>query len=168
MLHPLSSLNTLLIASAHMAQSLSAIYLHLVFSTKDRRPFFKDAGVRYEMHAILGGIAQSLDCVPLEVGGVEDHVHLLVRLPKTVTVADVVKELKRNSNVWVKEKVPLLKDFSWQGGYAAFSVSVSNIEAVRQYIQNQEEHHKKTDFKDELRALLKRHVVEWDERYVWD
>lgn len=85
-----------------------------------------------------------------------------------MSASDFVKELKRNSNAWVKRTAPDLQDFAWQGGYAAFSVSVSNIEAVRHYIQKQEEHHNKVGFKEELRALLKRHVVEWDERYVWD
>lgn len=151
-----------------MAQSLSAIYLHLVFSTKDRRPCFKDAGFRHELHSVLGGLAKSMECMPLEVGGVEDHVHLLIRLSKALSASDFVKELKRNSNAWVKRTAPDLQDFAWQGGYAAFSVSVSNIEAVRHYIQKQDEHHNKVGFKEELRALLKRHVVEWDERYVWD
>lgn len=151
-----------------MAQSLSAIYLHLVFSTKDRRPCFNDGGFRHELHSVLGGLAKSMECIPLEVGGVEDHVHLLIRLSKALSASDFVKELKRNSNAWVKRTAPDLQDFAWQGGYAAFSVSVSNIEAVRQYIQNQEEHHKKVGFKEELRALLKRHAVEWSEQYVWD
>lgn len=151
-----------------MAQSLSAIYLHLVFSTKNRSPCFKDAGIRHELHSVLGGLTKSMECLPLEIGGVEDHVHLLIRLSRALSASDFVKELKRNSNAWVKRALPELHDFSWQGGYAVFSVSVSNIDAVRQYIQNQEEHHKKVGFKEELRALLRRHAVEWSEQYVWD
>ncbi|WP_038163396.1 IS200/IS605 family transposase [Verrucomicrobium sp. BvORR106] len=151
-----------------MAQSFSAIYPHSVFSTRERRQYFKDAILRGELHAFLGGVARTLECTPLQIGGVEDHVHLLIRVTRTLSTAEIVKELKRHSNVWFKEKSPEHADFSWQGGYAAFSVSVSSIDAVRRYIENQEEHHKKVDFKDELRALLKRHGVEWDERYAWD
>jgi putative transposase len=151
-----------------MPQSLSAVYLHLVFSTKDRRPFLRDKTVRDALHAYLGGVSKTLDCPPLIVGGVEDHVHLLCRFARTITQAEWVKELKRVSNGWLKEHGRDYADFEWQGGYADFSVSQSNLEQVKQYIASQEEHHRKTTFQDELRSLLRKHEIEFDERYVWD
>jgi putative transposase len=93
---------------------------------------------------------------------------LLARLGRTITQADWVKELKRVSNLWLKEQDPVYNEFQWQGGYAGFSVSLSNLESVKNYIINQETHHRKLSFQDELRALLRKHNVEWDERFVWD
>jgi putative transposase len=151
-----------------MPQSLSAVYLHLVFSTKERRPFLRDKTVRDSLHAYLGGVSKTLECPPLIVGGVEDHVHLLCRLSRTITQAEWVKELKRVSNGWLKDHGRDYADFEWQGGYADFSVSQSNLEPVKQYIAGQAEHHRKTSFQDELRALLRKHEIEFDERYVWD
>ena len=149
-----------------MPQSLSAVYIHLVFSTKDRRPFFRDRNLRSELHTQLGRISKELGCAPIITGGVEDHVHQLVRFGRTVTQAEWVKELKRVSNLWLKRE-HLIRDFEWQGGYADFSVSQSNLEQVKTYIATQERHHQKISFQDELRALLSKHHVEW-ERYVWD
>ena len=151
-----------------MPQSLSAVYLHLVFSTKDRRPFLRDKTVRDALHAYMGGISKTLECPPLIVDGVEDHVHLLCRFARTITQAEWVKELKRVSNGWLKEHGRNYADFEWQGGYADFSVSQSNLEQVKQYIASQEEHHRKTTFQDELRTLLRKHEIEFDERYAWD
>src|SRR5262245_14272635 len=151
-----------------MPQSLSAVYIHLVFSTKNRYPFLRDPDTRAQLHAQLGGISKALGCAPIQIGGVEDHVHVLARLSRTITQAEWVKELKRVSNAWLKERGRDFADFEWQGGYAAFSVSQSNLEQVKQYIAAQEEHHQKMNFQDELRALLRKHEVEWDEKYVWD
>jgi len=150
-----------------MPQSLSAVYIHLVFSTKERRPLLRDENMRSALHAYLGGISRQLECPPLIVGGVQDHVHLLARFSRTITQAEWVKELKRVSNLWLKEKY-LIRDFEWQGGYADFSVSPSNLEQVKRYIADQPEHHRKMNFQDELRALLQRHAIEWDEHYIWD
>ena len=150
-----------------MPQSPSAVYVHLVFSTKERRPFLRDVNVRESLHRYLGRISKQLGCAPLVTGGVEDHVHQLVRLGRTISQADWIKELKRISNLWLKSEHKI-KGFEWQGGYADFSVSYSDIERVRRYILNQSHHHRKIDFKDELRLLLQQHEVEWDERYVWD
>lgn len=150
-----------------MPQSLSAVYLHLVFSTKERRPFLRDEAVRSSLHAYLGGISKQLGCAPIIVGGMEDHVHLLARFGRTITQAEWVKELKRVSNLWLK-KEHHIRQFEWQGGYADFSVSQSNLPNVMKYIANQQEHHKKINFQDELRLLLRRHHVEWDERYIWE
>lgn len=151
-----------------MPQSLSAVYLHAVFSTKERRPFLCDAGLRGEVHSYLGGISKQLDCAPIIVGGVEDHVHVLARQSRTVTQADWVKELKRVSSLWIKQRDSSLHEFSWQSGYGVFSVSPSNVDTVTRYIADQEQRHRKTTFQDEYRAFLKRHGVAWDERYVWD
>jgi REP element-mobilizing transposase RayT len=151
-----------------MPQSLSAVYIHLVFSTKDRRPLLRDKTRREALHSYLGGVSKQLDCPPLFAGGVEDHVHLLARFGRTVTQADWVKELKRVSNLWLKGQGQDYADFEWQGGYANFSVSQSNVEQVKHYIAHQEEHHRKIGFQDEVRALLRKHEIEWDERYVWD
>lgn len=151
-----------------MAQSLSVVYLHLVFSTKERRAFLQNRDLREALHAFLGGVSREMDCPPVIVGGVEDHVHLLAKLNRTLAQSEWVKELKRVSSLWLKEKEPTLMDFQWQRGYAAFSVSHSNTEAVRDYIARQEEHHHRMGFQDELRALLRKHEMEWDERYVWD
>ena len=151
-----------------MPKSLSAVYIHLVFSIKDRRPLLRDQATREALHAYLGGISKQLDCAPIQIGGVEDHVHLLARFGRTIAQAEWVKELKRVSNLWLKERGNEFADFEWQGGYADFSVSQSNLEQVKQYIANQEEHHRKMNYQEELRALLRRHEMEWDEKYVWD
>ena len=151
-----------------MAQSLAKILLHLVFSTKERRPFLKDPALREELHRYLGGILTNLECQPIIVGGVEDHVHLLFAHSRTATVADVVKELKRGSTVWLKTKAHALEDFAWQNGYGVFSVGQSQVEDVRAYIAGQEEHHRKISFQEEFRRLLQRYEIAFDERYVWD
>lgn len=150
-----------------MPQSLSAVYIHLVFSTKGRRPFLRDIEIRTATHGYLGGISKQLGCAPIVTGGMEDHVHLLARMSRTVTQAEWVKELERVSNLWVKKQFSI-RDFEWQGGYADFSVSASNLDRVKKYIERQEEHHRKFSFQNELRSLLRKHHVEWDEKYVWD
>jgi REP element-mobilizing transposase RayT len=149
-----------------MPQSLSAVYLHLVFSTKDRRPWLREPKLRAGAHAYLGAVSQRLDCPALRVGGAEDHVHLLARFGRALSQAEWVKELKRVSHQWIEEQG--LAGFEWQGGYADFSVSQSNLAAVQDYISGQEAHHRKVGFQDELRALLRRHQLAWDERYLWD
>lgn len=151
-----------------MPQSLSAVYVRLVFSTKGRLPFLRDITVRTEMHAYLGGVSKQLDCAPLIVGGIEDHVPVLGRTGRSITQSDWVKELKRVSSGWVKERDAASGAFAWQSGYGAFSVSASRLDAVREYIAAQEEHHRQRTFQDEFRGLLRKHAVECDERYVWD
>ena|ERR1043166_1241626 len=151
-----------------MPQSLAQIYLHIVFSTKERRPFLHDDTIRDEMHTYLGGICNNLDCPVLRVGGVADHVHILCRFGRTISVADLIQELKRESSKWVKTKPDSLRDFHWQNGYGAFSVSPGHVEPLRSYLANQVEHHRTVSFQDELRRLLTKYKVEWDERYVWE
>jgi len=151
-----------------MPQSFSAIYLHAMFSTKERLPLLRSAKLRQALHAYLGATSRQLGCVPLQVGGTEDHVHVLAQLGREVSAAEWIKEIKRVSSRWVKAQDAALRDFRWQDGYAAFSVSVSNCDAVRAYIADQERHHARLDFRRELVTLLERYDVKWDERYLWD
>jgi putative transposase len=150
-----------------MPQSLAKIYLHAVFSTKNRQPLLAD-GWRDELFCVLGGATNSLGCQSLIVGGVADHVHLLFQLGRTLTVADAIGKIKSTSSLWIGQTRAELSEFHWQAGYAVFSVSQSSLEAVRAYIRNQPEHHRKQSFQDELREFLRRHDIEWDERYLWD
>jgi REP element-mobilizing transposase RayT len=153
---------------AAMPQSLAKILVHTVFSTKDRRPFLRDTALRQELHHYLGGILKNLECQPFVVGGVEDHVHLLASLSRTCAAAEMVKEVKRGSSLWAKERDAGMRDFGWQNGYGMFSIGSSQIEDVRRYIAEQEQHHRKVSFQDEFRLLLKRYELAYDERYVWD
>jgi putative transposase len=148
-----------------MGQSLAQIYLHLVFSTKLRKPFLSSDNLQSELHAYLAGACRNLDSPSLQVGGVEDHVHILCQLSKTLSVADLVRELKRESSKWLK---PRIANFQWQQGYGAFSVSPSHVDALKDYIRNQQEHHRIETFQDELRRLFRKYGVEFDERYVWE
>ncbi len=120
------------------------------------------------MHAYLGEVSNRLGCPSLIAGGTDDHIHQLIRFGRTITQADWIKEIKRTSSLWIKQCDPRLRNFAWQAGYGFFSVSPSELDAVGQYIATQEEHHRKISFQDEFRALLKKHGLEWDERYVWD
>jgi REP element-mobilizing transposase RayT len=151
-----------------MPQSLAKILVHTVFSTKDRRPLLRDHGIREELHRYIGGILNQLDCQPVIVGGVENHVHMLCALSRTCQAAEMVKEMKRGSSLWLKTKSADLFDFAWQRGYGIFSIGFSQIKTVQNYIARQEEHHRKVSFQDEFRELLKRYEIEFDERYVWD
>lgn len=154
-----------------MSQSLSNCLIHAIWSTKDRFPFLTDKTLRDEFHSVIGGVSARLECPTLIVGGVADHVHILMRFARTITIADWVKETKRASTVWMQRqhaRDPMLSKFKWQGGYADFSVSESNVAAVRRYIANQERHHKKMMFQDEYRKFLAANKMEWDERFVWD
>jgi putative transposase len=150
-----------------MPQSLAKVYLHAVFSTQGREPHLKD-GWRDELFRVLGGATNNLGCQTLIVGGVADHVHLLFQLGRTISIADAVGKIKSTSSLWIGQTHTELSKFHWQGGYAVFSVSQSNVEAVREYIRNQLDHHLKQSFQDELREWLRRYEIEWDERYVWD
>ena len=151
-----------------MPQSLAKILVHAVFSTKDRRPFLLNKPLREELHRYLGGILANHECQPIIVGGVADHVHILSTLSRTCGAAEMIKEVKRGSSLWLKTKSPDLDDFAWQNGYGIFSIGFSQVETVRNYIAGQEEHHRKVSFQEELRGLLKRYEIQFDERYVWD
>ncbi len=151
-----------------MPQSLAQVYLHLVFSTKNRARFFQNLAFREKAHAYLAGTCRNLDCPALIVGGVEDHVHILCKQGKTVTIPGLIRELKRESSKWIKEQSPDLTSFYWQQGYGAFSISPSHLDALKAYIANQEEHHKTETFQEKFRRVLAKYNAEYDERYVWD
>jgi putative transposase len=150
-----------------MAQSLAKIYVHLVFSTKYRQPFIDDE-IKPELFAYLGGICRELECFPVIVGGHDDHVHILCVLSKKIALMDLLEEVKKQSSKWIKTKGEAYKIFYWQNGYGAFSVNPTEKEVVIKYIENQAEHHKKRDFKEEFRAFLNKYDIPFDERYVWD
>jgi putative transposase len=165
---PLASRNRVPTEQSTKPQSLAQIYLHIVFSTKQRHPYFVDDVIRTTMHEFLGGTCNTLECPVIKVGGATDHVHVLCHLGRTIGVSTLIQELKRVSSIWVKEKYPTLDEFHWQKGYGAFSVSPSHVPDLITYIENQMEHHKTESFQDEFRRLLRKYGLEWDERYVWD
>ena len=142
-------------------------YHHCVFSTKERRPLMTPA-LRERLWPFLGGIARQNRMKAIEIGGVADHVHLLLSLPATMAIAKAMQLIKGGSSKWVHETFPEQRLFAWQEKYGAFTVSASRVDSVVQYIQRQEVHHRKQTFQEEFLALLKKHRVEYDERYLWD
>jgi len=150
-----------------MPQTYSAIYLHLVFSTKDRRALLADS-FRPALHSYLGGMLRERKSIPLAINSMPDHVHVLCSLPRIITVADLLQDLKRVSSKWIKTQDGSSSLFQWQQGYGAFSISTNQIPRVKTYINNQQAHHRKVDFQEEFLWLLKKHGVEYDPRYIWD
>ena len=150
-----------------MPQSLSQVILHIVFSTKDRRPWL-DPAVRPRMHAYLAAVCRDCNCQAYRVGGVADHVHLAARLARTVSQAELLEKIKKTSSAWIKTQGARYADFHWQGGYGDFSIDWSQLEELERYIDSQEQHHRVLTFQEEYRMLLKKYHVEFDERYVWD
>ena len=151
-----------------MPQSLDKIYLHLVFSTKNREAWLSPE-LRTDLHAYLGGVCNGRNIPPVRIGGVADHVHLLARFPRTVTVAAWVEEVKTTSSKWIKPRLGNNRNqFAWQRGYGVFSISPSHVDPLIHYIDNQEAHHRKETFQDEMRRFFKKYEVEFDEKYVWD
>jgi putative transposase len=142
-----------------------SLHYHVVFSTKERQPWI-EPGWRDDLYGYLGGCVKTLGGVPVEIGGVADHVHLLLGLRATHCLADVVREIKTASSRWVHEELHLPR-FGWQEGYGAFTVSRSNVQPVRNYIATQPEHHQKRRFEDEYLDLLKKHGIDFDERFLW-
>ncbi|MEQ9825521.1 MAG: IS200/IS605 family transposase [Puniceicoccaceae bacterium] len=149
-----------------MPQSLSFLLVHIVFSTKDRAPIL-DHKTRHALFAYLATVARNEHCECFRVGGVTDHVHLAIRLERTCSVAKLVERLKTTSSKWIKPQSPVFSDFAWQRGYGAFSVRPSDLEALIQYIDNQESHHRTRTFQDEYRSFLTKYGVKFDERFVW-
>ena len=150
-----------------MPQSLVKNYLHITFSTKNRRPLIVSE-IEAELHNYVGGICKSLECYPIKVGGYFDHIHVLCLLSQKIALMKLIEEVKSHSSKWVKTKSDEFKGFYWQNGYGAFSVNPTEVGLVEKYILNQHEHHKKMTFQDEYRKFLKKYNVEYDERYVWD
>jgi REP element-mobilizing transposase RayT len=151
-----------------MPQSLAQIYLHIVFSTKHRQPYFRDITFANDLYAYIAGICKNQDCFAKLAGGHIDHLHLLCSLSRRKTVADLIRELKTSSSTWIKSQRKEWRDFHWQDGYGVFSVSQSRLDHVKEYINSQNEHHRTQTFQEEFRKLLKKHGVEFDEKYVWD
>lgn len=150
-----------------MGQSLNKIYVHLVFSTKNRQPVIDDF-IKDELFSYLGGICRNLECNSIQVGGYKDHVHILCLLSKKIALMKLLEEIKSNSSKWIKTKGTEFKDFYWQNGYGAFSVNPTEIEIVKKYIINQKEHHQKRSFQEEYLAFLNKYNVEYDEKYLWE
>ncbi|GDY14893.1 transposase [Planctomycetota bacterium] len=147
-----------------MPHTYVVTYVHVVFSTKGRRPLISVEAMP-RLHAYLGGITREHDTVAMEIGGVEDHVHLLLKIPATVAVAKLVQLIKGGSSKWMNGNIT--SDFSRQEGYGAFSVGQSQLDITRRYILNQAEHHRTGSFQDEYRAFLTKHGIAWDEAHVW-
>jgi REP element-mobilizing transposase RayT len=150
-----------------MPQSLSNVIIHAIFSTKDRVPLIA-AAVRPSLHAYLATVARNAGCECYRAGGVSDHVHLALRLARTITMAALIEELKTSSSKWLKTQSPTLAAFAWQRGYGAFSLSPKDLDALLAYIDNQEKHHCTRTFQEEYRAVLTKYGIKFDERYVWD
>ena len=151
-----------------MPQSLAQIWVHVVFSTKDRRPFLQNAPFRTEMFRMLSHHVKESGCVSATVGGHIEHVHLLVGLSRTISLAQLVEKIKIETSKWAKKTDNGVSMFTWQSGYGAFSVSHSLRAAVDEYIRQQEEHHRKISFQEEYRRICEKHGIDIDERYVWD
>ena len=149
-----------------MGQSLVKNYLHIVFSTKNRKPLI-DEGIENELYSYLAGICNKLECYPIKVGGYTNHVHVLCNLSKRMALVKLMEELKSHSSKWIKTKGDKYSNFYWQDGYGAFSVNPREVEVVVKYIENQKEHHRKKSFQEEFVAFLEKYNVEFDEKYVW-
>lgn len=150
-----------------MGQSLAKIYIHLIFSTKYTYPFLKDE-FRGRLHSYIGGSLGKLDSPPIKINSVEDHMHILFRLSKNYSLAKIVEEVKKQSSKQIKQFNGGSKKFSWQDGYAAFSVSNSKVKTVSNYVENQKEHHTRLSFTEEVVEFIKNYdVVEYDEKYFW-
>jgi putative transposase len=150
-----------------MPQSLSKVIIHIIFSTKDREPWL-DCDVRPRMHAYVATVCRDLNAEALRVGGVADHLHIVTTLPRTIAQAALVETVKKTSSKWIKGLDSKYRQFYWQRGYGAFSVSPSQLAAVLEYVESQEEHHRTRSFQEEYRDFLSKYGVEFDERYVWD
>ena len=150
-----------------MSQSLSNILIHLVFSTKNRIPMI-DSSISGQLYAFLVSLSSELGNYVHKIGGIEDHIHMLISLNRTQPISVLIENLKKNSSRWIKTKGPNYSTFSWQKGYGAFSACSTHSEALINYIATQDEHHKKISFQDEFRHLLKKNNIPFDERYVWD
>jgi putative transposase len=152
-----------------MSQSLSQVYLHIVYSTKHRAARLQDNDVRTQLYAVMANVLKDVRCPALIINGTADHVHILCRMSRTITIASLIETSKTEPSRWMKEQGLQYADFHWQSGYGAFSVSASMVDTVYGYIERQQEHHARgLGYQDEFRELCRRHGVEIDERYVWD
>jgi len=144
------------------------IYIHLVFSTKNRYPFLKDEGIRKELYSYIAKILYKYESTPIEVGGYVDHVHIFFNLSKNICLKDVISVIKKNTSKWLKTKGDGFANFHWQAGYGGFSVGEAQKDNTVNYIRTQERHHKKMSFQEELILFMEKNNMEYDERYLWD
>lgn len=149
-----------------MAQSLSKLNVHIIYHIKSKSPAIK-SDVKEKLYAYMGAIIKDNDSIPIIINGANDHVHILCVMSKNIALAKLVEETKRHSSRWIKTQDIYYKNFAWQGGYAGFSVSPSLHQKTVDYIQKQEEHHKKMTFKEELIMFLKEYGVDYNEKYLW-
>lgn len=150
-----------------MPQSLANVIVHLVFSTKDRLPLIGPAH-RSNLHAYVAALVRSAGCGCPRVGGTADHVHIAIRLSRTIAIAELVERVKTASSKWLKTQAPEFAAFAWQRGYGVFSLGPADLPALLSYIDDQQRHHRARTFQEEYLAILKSHGVDFDERYVWD
>ena len=148
-----------------MSRTFTNLLVHLTFGTKNREPFILPE-IKPELHRYLGGLTRKLNGKAYGINGTEDHVHMLVNLPPTISVSDALRFIKSNSSGWVHDEWPR-RPFGWQPGYGAFSVSKSNVPGVLRYIGNQEAHHRRMTFQEEFISFLRAHEIDYDERYIW-
>jgi putative transposase len=149
-----------------MANTYTSLHYHLLFSTKNRKRWITPE-IAERLWAYLGGIARQNDMTALRVGGIEDHVHLVLGLPPTVAPSKAAQLIKGASSNWIHDNFPALSAFRWQDGYGAFTVSKSNLPEILRYVEGQREHHREKTFQEEYRALLHKHGIKYDERYLW-
>ena len=142
-------------------------YLHIIFSTKNRKDYLK-GDIEVKTYRYIAKLCHDLESPPIIVGGYVDHVHILCLISKNIKPTEFISKIKSNSSRWIKKEGSNLTEFSWQRGYGAFSVSPDNVENVKSYIANQREHHKKRSFKEEFRAILEKYNIEYNDRYIWD
>ena len=149
-----------------MTQSLSKLYIHATFHVKYNSVLLRKQDYA-DLYAYIGQVLKTQGCTPIQIGGVENHIHILCIMSKNIALAKLMEEVKRNSSRWIKTKDDYYKDFAWQGGYGCFSVSQSVVDRTRRYIQNQEQHHHGTTFEEEYLAFLKEYDVDYDEAYLF-
>jgi putative transposase len=149
-----------------MSHTTTNLLVHFIFGTRNRAPLI-NAEVEKDLHAYMGGIVRQIGGVAMSINGMADHIHLLIRMPPTHSVSDVARLIKTNSSRWVHERWPQYKEFAWQTGYGAFSVSESGVDAVQGYIARQQQHHAKRSFQNEFVAFLQKNNIAVDERYLW-
>lgn len=150
-----------------MAQSLADVILHFVFSTKERRPWIQP-DVEEELYKYIGGVCRNLQSPVIKINGVEDHIHILLQLGRTISISKLIGEIKSSSSQWIKTKGDHYCHFSWQAGYGGFSVSRPSLESAKRYLACQKDHHKKVTFKEEFLTMLQRAQIPYDEKYLWD
>jgi len=154
-------------ASKTMGQSLTKVYVHIVFSTKNRENLI-DKLIEIELFEYIGGVCKGMKCNPIQVGGYRNHIHVLCLLAKDITQSQLLEEIKKRSSKWIKTKGQKYQNFYWQNGYGIFSVNPSQIDIVKNYITNQEKHHSIKTFKSEFRSFMEENKIEFNEKYVWD